>query len=75
MSDRDPDEPVFKNPATLQRRAWIDRALASVRDSLRDPDRAAGDPHDPAHGTGALPEQASPPRPQLVVVRGSRRDA
>ncbi len=32
MSDRDADKPEFRNPATRERRAWIDRALASVRD-------------------------------------------
>jgi hypothetical protein len=61
-------EIVFRNPDTVQRRAWIERALAGVRRRL-DPD-AGSDTGNPR------PESASPPRPsgtpRLYVVTGGR---
>jgi hypothetical protein len=73
MSDHDADKPEFRNPATRERRAWIDRALASVRDSLREGDRPPVDEHDPTAGTSAVAEAPRAPRPRLAVVPGSRR--
>jgi hypothetical protein len=75
MSDHDADQPEFRNPATRERRAWIDRALASVRASLRDGDRPPVEEHDPTAGTGALADAPPAPRPRLAVVPGSRRGA
>lgn len=74
MSEHDTDDSPFKNPATRQRRAWIDRALASARDTVADPDRAAPCEHDPTRGTGALVDEKPAPRPRLAAVPGTRRD-
>jgi hypothetical protein len=35
MSDDDNDYPLIRNEDTLRRRAWIDRALAGVRERLK----------------------------------------
>lgn len=42
MSDEDRDYPLIRNEDTLQRRAWIDRALAGVRGRLK-PDELGGE--------------------------------
>lgn len=74
MSDRDHDEPIFRNEETLQRRAWIERALAGVRDRLR--------PHElggpgPAASVPVEPEEpasnAATVRPRLYLVRKADR--
>lgn len=71
MSDRDQtdDEPLIKNPATLQRRAWIDHAIAAVREKLQDGSLPASPGRRPA---GV--DRGAPYRPRLTVIRGGRSD-
>ena len=61
MSDEDQYRPLIRNEDTLLRRAWIDRALAGVRERLQ-PDefteKAA------VAGTAGNPDVASPVRPE-----------
>jgi hypothetical protein len=64
MSDNDNEQIAFRNADTLDRRAWIDRALSGVRRRLQlesEPDTAQLPP--PAAGG------KSPGRPHLYVVR------
>ena len=59
MSNGKHSEPLISNKATLQRRKWIERAIAGVRGRLS--------------GADDMPEfREEPPRPRLYVV-GSRR--
>ena len=65
MSDNENEQIAFRNGDTLDRRAWIDRALSGVRRRLQlegegDPAQVAPQPM-----TGAAP----PARPHLYVVR------
>lgn len=65
MSDNENEQIAFRNADTLDRRAWIDRALSGVRRRLQldgegDPPQAAPQPL-----TGGTP----PERPRLYVVR------
>lgn len=66
------DEPQFKNPETVLRRAWIERALAGVRARLdRDADilpaPSAGD-----DSSGAEDDAGADGAPRLYVVRNDR---
>lgn len=47
MSDREDDENLLRNEETLRRRAWIDRAIHSVRRRLEMPERRDVDVHAP----------------------------
>jgi hypothetical protein len=40
MANREEDEDLIRNEDTLNRRAWVDRALESVRQRLDDEHRA-----------------------------------
>ena len=60
MSDRDDNDDIIKNEETLTRRAWVDRALRSVRRRLE--------------GGEGLPSENEPAeRPQLFVVPPGRK--
>ena len=88
MSDQDQnDRPeeftkdiVFRNPDTLLRRAWIERALAGVRRRL-DPEATearitAGSKADAQSGAVPVEKPSVPPArgaPKLYVVDGGRR--
>ena len=61
MSDEDQDRPLIRNEDTLRRRAWIDRALAGVRERLQ-PDAASMTPPE-------VPPAKPRSRPRLYVVR------
>jgi hypothetical protein len=71
MSDRDQpdDEPLIKNPATRQRRAWIDHAIAAVREKLQDGSLPASPGRPPA---GMV--RGARYRPRLTVIQGGRTD-
>jgi hypothetical protein len=74
MSEQDKDQPLFRNEDTLRRRAWIDRALAGVRQRLK-PSEHGEQPVSTAgaedSGPGDDPAgNATPGRPRLYVVRG-----
>jgi hypothetical protein len=71
MNDRDKDS-VFRNPATRARRAWIDRALASARETLAAGNGPEPCEYDPTAGTRAEPGEGSAPAPRLRVVPGPR---
>jgi hypothetical protein len=69
MSDDDRDRPLIRNEDTLARRAWIDLALASVRNRLR-PDELGEAPAAPEAPPAAEPEPpAEAGRPKLYLVR------
>jgi hypothetical protein len=59
MSDSDNENDILKNEDTLNRRAWVARALDSARRRL-----ASGEPPEPAA------EKSE--RPQLYVVSSNR---
>ncbi len=61
MSDEDKNDDIIKNEDTLTRRAWVDRALQSVRRRLE--------------GNQGIPEasEAAEQRPQLFVVPTGRK--
>ena len=61
MSDEDQDRPLIRNEDTLRRRAWIDRALAGVRERLQPDEASTTQPE----ATPAGPRS----RPRLYVVR------
>jgi len=67
MSDRDPDEPLIKNPVTRQRRAWIDHAVAAVRERLQDGAVPAATDRPATRST-----RGAPYRPRLTVIPGGR---
>ncbi len=67
MSDRDPDEPLIKNPVTRQRRAWIDTAVAAVRERLQDGSGPAASDQPAARGP-----RGAAYRPRLTVIPGGR---
>jgi len=79
MTDHDDDQPLIRNEDTLRRRAWIDRALAGVRQRLLPADPAGEQPAAPpaAGVAGApapvatIPEGGEAPRPRLYLVRGN----
>lgn len=56
ISDEDNETPLIRNEDTLRRRAWIDRALAGVRERLK-PDEI-----------GELPASAQPATPEVPVM-------
>ena len=60
MSDDDNDCPLIRNEDTLRRRAWIDRALAGVRDRLK-PDEI-----------GEKPVSAQPAVPVVSVISADK---
>lgn len=76
MSDDDRDRPLIRNEDTLARRAWIDLALASVRNRLRPdelgeaPEATGAAPAPPEKGVDAPTDDA---RPKLYVVRNVDR--
>ena len=59
MSETKHSNTLITNEATLQRRRWVERAIAGVRGRQYD-------------GEGAADLRDKPPRPNLFVV-GSRR--
>lgn len=71
-SDDEHDRPLIRNEDTLRRRAWIDRALAGVRDRLKADDSTdASVPAQPivlADPALVAPAEAPAPR-RLYVVR------
>jgi len=71
MSDRDqPDDELrIRNPETLQRRAWIEHAIAAVRDRLQD----GSLPRPPGRPAGDV-ERSAAERPSLTVIRGGRTE-
>jgi hypothetical protein len=71
MNDRDKDS-VFRNPATRARRAWIDRALASARETLAAGNGPEPCEYDPTAGTGAGSAEPPAPAPRLSIVPGRR---
>lgn len=75
MSDDDHDRPLIRNEDTLRRRAWIDRALAGVRDCLK-PDEIGERPVSVQPAVPVVPVvSADPPndeavsRQRLYVIR------
>ena len=75
MSDDDNDDPLIRNEETLRRRAWIDRALAGVRDRLK-PDEIGETPVSAQPAAPVVPAvSADQPndgvcsRPRLYVIR------
>ena len=75
MSDDDNDRPLIRNEDTLRRRAWIDRALAGVRERLK-PDEIGEMPVSAQPAVPVVPAvSANPPdgearsRPCLYVIR------
>lgn len=72
MTDQDDDQPLIRNEDTLHRRAWIDRALAGVRQRLvpADPPGEAAAAPVAAPPAAQAPEAATPARPRLYLVRG-----
>lgn len=78
-SDDDNDCPLFRNEDTVRRRAWIDRALAGVRDRLKPAEigetpgslqpAAPVVPASPAD-TGGIGARR---RPNLYVIRNGNR--
>jgi hypothetical protein len=82
ISELEPGSRRFMNEETVLRRAWIERALAGVRDHLVGDNRetselplplAAGEPPGARspEALPAAPERPSGP-PRLVVVPGGR---
>jgi hypothetical protein len=68
MSDNEHDDPLIRNEDTLRRRAWIDRALASVRGRLKPAELG----ETPTATEAVLPEPAEDGRrPQLYLVRNT----
>lgn len=69
----DSRETLFKNPDTVLRRAWIERALAGVRQRM---DAEQGIPALAIDGApeavGAAEAETLPKRPQLYLVRGGK---
>lgn len=81
MTDQDDDQPLIRNEDTLHRRAWIDRALAGVRQRLipaDPPGEPAATPAAPAvpaaeapTPTALAPEGSDATRPRLYLVGGN----
>lgn len=71
-SDDEHDRPLIRNEDTLRRRAWIDRALAGVRDRLKADDSAdayvPAQPVMPVDPAFVAPAEEPAPR-RLYVVR------
>ena len=73
MCEDDRHDKLFKNSETIQRRAWIDLAVARVREHLGG-DAAVAAPMGNAQGSEpatdvAEPRARRPRRPRLVLVR------
>jgi hypothetical protein len=75
MSDEDNEAPLIRNEETLRRRAWIDRALAGVRERLK-PDEIGEMPASAQPATPVVPVVAPAPasapvssRPRLYMIR------
>jgi hypothetical protein len=78
MSDDDKNRPLIRNEDTLHRRAWIDRALAGVRGTLKPAELGEGagaappaGPAEPAAKPGPAPAPDAT-RPRLYLVRNPR---
>jgi hypothetical protein len=67
MSDHEQDPPRFRNEETVRRRAWIDRALAGVRDRLQPAELGPAAPV--PKSTDSQPEGPAG-RPRLYLVKG-----
>lgn len=74
-SDDDNECPLIRNEDTLRRRAWIDRALAGVRERLK-PDEIGETPVSAQPAVPAVPVVSADPasaaassRPRLYVIR------
>lgn len=72
MSDDDNDRPLIRNEDTLRRRAWIDRALASVRDRLK-PDELGESALPAQPAVPVVPVIAENPVPDAVAGTGGQR--
>jgi hypothetical protein len=59
MYDRESSEPDFANEGTISRRAWIEKALSSVRSIVRRDDDAVSD-------------NSAAEKPHLYVVNSNR---
>lgn len=71
MSDKERDQPLIRNEETLQRRAWIDLALAGVRGRLK-PDELGEAPAVTEPAATELPAPAGDTgRPKLYLVRNA----
>ena len=71
MSDKERDQPLIRNEETLQRRAWIDLALAGVRGRLK-PDELGEAPASTEPAGAGTPEPARDTgRPRLYLVRNA----
>ncbi|MBM4221206.1 MAG: hypothetical protein FJ170_04585 [Gammaproteobacteria bacterium] len=69
MSDNENEQIAFRNADTLDRRAWIDRALSGVRARLhRDDEGDTAQSAPPVPGPAPQPPQ----RPHLYVVPNRR---
>jgi hypothetical protein len=76
MSDDDNECPLIRNEDTLQRRAWIDRALSGVRERLMKPDEIGETPVSAQPAAPAVPanpadtaDDGARRRPRLYVIR------
>lgn len=76
--DHDIDQPSFRNEETVQRRAWIDRALAGVRERLRPHELGGSSTGSSPGAEPAEPGEPATPRgagkPQLYLVPRSGQD-
>ena len=74
MSEDDDKHPMIRNEDTLNRRAWIDRALAGVRGRLKPAELGEGANVTPAPQAGREAAANRPERrpPRLYVVKGPR---
>ncbi|MEQ1803594.1 MAG: hypothetical protein ABL989_16820 [Gammaproteobacteria bacterium] len=73
MSDDTNDRPLIRNEDTLRRRAWIDLALASVRNRLKPAELGEGPVASEAPDAPEAPPEpaADAGRPKLYLVRNS----
>ena len=62
MSDRDDQDDLIRTPETRRRRAWIERAIDSVRRRLES-----------GQGIPEAADEGATERPNLYVVRSGRR--
>lgn len=71
MSDDDRDRPLIRNEDTLRRRAWVDLALASVRNRLRPAELGEAPAVPEAPSVEPADTAADGDRPKLYLVRNA----